>query len=106
MAQYLIPLTPKSQRFNIILANISYNMVLTWRNTPVAIQPPGWFLDIYDISNNPLITGVPLVTGANLLEQDAYLQLGFQLYVQSEEDPFTPPTYTSLGVSCQLYAVY
>lgn len=106
MATYLIPLKSKSQKFNIILAGAAYNMVLTWRNTPVAIQPPGWFLDIYDVDSNPKILGVPLVTGANLLEQDVYLQLGFQLYVQSDGEPDTNPTYDSLGVSCQLYAVY
>lgn len=33
----------------------------------------GWFMDIADDNENPILMGIPLVTGSNLLEQFAYL---------------------------------
>lgn len=105
MAQtYEIPLTPQAQTFSVTLAGAAYEMTLTWRDAPAL--GGGWFLDIADQSGNALIQGVPLVTGADLLAQYDYLGLGFQLYVQSDGDPTAVPTYTSLGVTSHLYAVF
>jgi hypothetical protein len=106
---YILPVTPSTnQTFNAILGNpgIIYNMALTWRNCPASIANPGWFLDIYDAYGNALVIGLGLVTGAQLLEQYAYLNLGFLLYVQSEGDTFALPTFPSLGSTCQIYVVY
>lgn len=105
MAQtYEIPLTPQAQTFSATLAGVTYEMTLTWRDAPAL--GGGWMLDIADQGGNALVQGVPLVTGADLLAQYAYLDLDFQLFVQSDGDPTAVPTYTSLGVTSRLYAVF
>jgi hypothetical protein len=101
---YEIPLTPQAQTFSVTLAGATYDMTLTWRDAPAL--GGGWMLDLADASGNPLIQGIPLVTGADLLAQHAHLGLGFQLYIQSDGDPAAAPTYTSLGVTSHLYAVF
>jgi hypothetical protein len=99
---YEIPLAAQSTTMTITLAGVTYNLAITWRDAPAN----GWFLDIYDAQSNPILTGLALVTGANLLEQFDYLNFGFALYVQSDGDPDLNPTYQTLGITSHLYAVY
>lgn len=99
---YEIPLTPQSQQLSTTLAGTTYNLAVLWRDGEFG----GWFLDINDQNNNPIINGIPLVTGVDLLAQYEYLGLGFQLWVQTDNDPAAVPTYTNLGVTSHLYAVY
>ena len=63
-----IPLSPDNQLFRIQLAETTYTLRVIWRDSA------GWILDVQDSSGEPLLSGVPLVTGVNLLEQ--YPQLG------------------------------
>ncbi|WP_186027143.1 phage baseplate plug family protein [Burkholderia gladioli] len=95
-----IPLSSDGQTFTITLGGIDYTMTVQWRNA-IAM----WLLDIADASGNPLVSGLPLVTGANLLEQFGYL--GFQggLWVQGADDPDDLPTYSDLGAGSALYWV-
>lgn len=62
-----------------------------------------WIVSLYDDNGNAIIEGMAMVTGANLLEQFAYLGLGFQLVVQSDNDPDEVPSYTTLGTTGHLY---
>lgn len=95
---YEIPLSSTPQTFRIPLAGVTYQMTVRWNwiNT-------SWVLDIADSSGNPIVSGIPLVTGADLLEQFGYLGLGGSLYVQTDNDPNAVPTYQNLGTTGHVY---
>ena len=95
-----IPLTAESQTFGIPLAGTTYRLTVMWRD-----PAPGWVLDIADASGVPMVQGIPLVTGANLLGQHAHLGFGGALYVQTDNDPDAIPTLDNLGGSSHLYFV-
>lgn len=102
MQTYEIPLTPEAQQFLVTLAGVQYRFTLQWRGAPVG---GGWFLDIADSQNNRILSGIPLVTGCNLLEQYAYVGIGGELWVQSDLDAGAVPTYANLGTTSHLYFV-
>lgn len=91
------------QTFSIQLGSITYQMTLLYRNDTSGLG--GWVLDIADSSGNPVVQGIPLVTGADLLAQ--YRHLGFtgSLAIQTTSDPDAVPTFTNLGGDAQLYWV-
>lgn len=91
-----IPLAKGAQSFLVTLAGASYRMRLRWSG----VATPSWLLDISTEAGAPLVSGLPLVTGSDLLAQHAHLNIGSGLYVFSDVDP---PTYASLGVSTKLY---
>lgn len=99
MANFEIPLTPTPQRFSITLSGVQYRLSVVWRNADMG----GWVLDIADANNNPIIHGIPLVTGTNLLEQYGYLGLGGVLWCQTTDSPDAVPTFDNLGVDSHLY---
>lgn len=99
MPNFEIPLTPGPQTFTVSLSGIDYRMRVHWRDTEQA----GWVLDIADASNSPVIQGIPLVTGIDLLEQYAYLKLGGVLWCQTTADPDAAPTFDNLGAGAHLY---
>lgn len=96
---YEIPLSPTAAQFDISLANVDYNMRITWN--PVANC---WILDISDTDNVPLVQGIPLITGADLLAQYTYLGIAGGLVVTTDTG-IGVPTYEGLGVSGHLYFV-
>jgi len=95
---YLIPLQPEPQAFYISLAGVTYYLKLKW-NAPNA----AWILDLMDSQQNPILTGVPLITGADLLEQYDYLGIGGSLVVQSSMDPNLVPDFETLGNTGNLF---
>lgn len=97
MALSEIPLSPNSQSFNITLAGVDYQMRVVWRGVC-------WFLDLMDIAGNLIIGGIPLITGADLLAQYTYLNLGFSLYVACDDPASENPTQFDLGIKSHLYA--
>lgn len=99
MAIFEIPLTPDPQVFDIVLGGKTYRIVLSYKN----VAEGGWILDISDTSGNPIITGIPLVTGADLLAQYSYLGFGGKLMVQTSVDPDVVPTFENLGIGSHLY---
>jgi hypothetical protein len=93
----LIPATPQS--IVITLAGTTYTLVVKW-NTVLNY----WVLDIYDQTGTiPILTGTPLVTGADLLEQYGYLNFGGQLECQTDFDLTAPPTWGNLGDTGHLF---
>jgi hypothetical protein len=101
MAVFEIPLSPKPQTFGITLAQVSYRMTVRWREAAEG----GWFLDIADETGAPILLGLPLVTGADLLAQHRHLGFGGGLYVQTDRDLDAVPTCTNLGDAGRLYFV-
>jgi hypothetical protein len=99
---YLVgQLQPNPQSFTISLNGVSYNITLNYRNTTNG----GWVMDIADSQGNPILQGIPLITGAGLLDQYAYLSLGGNFYVQTTSDPDEVPTFDNLGSDGNLYWV-
>ena len=103
MQSNIVPLLGANETFQITLAGVSYGMQVVWRNDPGG--EGGWFLDIADDEANPLLQGVPFVTGTDLLAQYGYMGFGGSLYVQTVQEPDATPTFTNLGTDCQLYWV-
>lgn len=101
----LIPLQPQSQQLQITIGSVPYNLIVQW-NAPNA----SWMMDILDQDNNQILSGVPLITGADLLEQFEYLMIGGaidagEMQVQTTSDTFAVPTYANLGTDGNLYWV-
>lgn len=101
MATYEVPLTAASQTFRISLAGVTYQLTVIWRDAANA----GWVLDIADDNGAAIVQGIPLVTGADLLEQYAYLNFGGQLQVQTDHDVDAVPLFDNLGSSSHLYFI-
>lgn len=93
-----IPLSAANQQFTITLAGNSLRMSVTWRAL-------FWALDIMDAGGSPLVMGIPLITGADLLAQYRHLGLGFSLYVGCDDPTTENPTESDLGTNSHLYAV-
>lgn len=97
---YLIPLQPQNQLLAITLAGVQYRLKVKWN------QPnQSWVLDIMDSSGNPLVTGIAVVPGTDLLAQYGYMNFGGQLIAQTTNDPDAVPTYEDLGTTGCLYFV-
>lgn len=96
--RYEVPLQAFAQRLSVRFPNTSYVIVVKW-NTPAEC----WIADFYDLVNNPVLRGVALVTGADLLEQFAYLDFGGALIASSDFDPSAVPTYADLGTTGHLF---
>jgi len=98
MATYIIPLTPEPQAFGITLAGRELRLVVRWFEA----SEGGWALDILEPGNSaPIVCGIPLVAGVDLLEPYAYLDLGGELRLSGD----TPPTRDSLGTEVRLLFV-
>ena len=97
---YEIPLQASAQTFVISLAGVTYGMTLRW-----CASNASWILDIADANGVALVQGIPLVTGADLLAQYAYLGIGGSLYAQTDHDVYQVPNYAGLGSSGHLYFV-
>lgn len=95
---YEIPLRPMNQTCSVALAGRVYSLRLMWCAASLA-----WIMDILSQEGEPLVMGVPLVTGADLLEQYKYLSFGGKLFVTTDGDNRAPPTYENLGVNSHLY---
>lgn len=108
---YEIPLSGAPQRFNITLpnqtgGNVAYSLAFQYRDADISIAGGcGWTIDIVDQLGNQLVCGIPLVTGADLLGQYAYLALGGHLGVSSDGDPDAVPTFDNLGTGSHVYWV-
>ena len=119
---YEIPLIASPQSFSISLAGTIYTMQLMFHeaNAGVVGAPTGadssnvsivtdtnvldgWALDISDQNNNPIVCGIPLVPGIDLLYQYAYLGFGGSLVVSVDGDPNGVPDFAGLGTTGHLY---
>ncbi len=95
-----IPTQPTPQRFTITLAGVDYRITQRWNTFSSC-----WVIDIADAGDTPIVSGIPLVTGADLLESFAYLDIGGQLIVQTDHDTDAVPTFDNLGSTGHLYFV-
>lgn len=98
MSVFEIPMNGKAQEFSITLAGVQYNLTLVWNSVSSA-----WIMDIADSNDDPLLSGVPIVTGADILAQFEYIGISGELYVQTDSDPNVMPTYENFGTDSHLY---
>lgn len=104
-----IPTIPSPQSFSISLKNVVYNMTLIYRgviNDDTGEQIGGWVLDLADTNSVPLVAGIPLVTGADLLAQYEYLAVGGSLIVLSDTGMWDVPTFDGMGSAGHLYFAF
>ncbi len=99
MAIYEMPMTAKPQRFSIALSGVTYQLTVKWN---VAAQC--WILDIADEFGVPIVSGIPVVTGADLLGQYEYLNFGGKLFVRTDGNDL-PPGFKNLGITSKVYWV-
>jgi hypothetical protein len=98
---FLIPLQPANQVFTLTLAGVQYQFTVKWNDANQA-----WTLDIADATGaNPIISGIPIVTGADLLAPYGYLNFGGQLIAQTTNDTNAVPTLANLGSAGNVYFV-
>lgn len=86
------------QDLTTTLGGTVYRIRLRW-NVPMNV----WVADVADALGNPIVNGVPLVTGADLLEQYAYLGFAGALIVTKDDGDPTPPDWFNLGTIGHLY---
>jgi len=96
---YEIPLRPQPQLASVLFPNGSiYQLRLLYQ-----FNDDNWIMDILDVLDEPIICGIPLVTGADLLAQYEYLGLGCALYCTTDGDQFAPPLWWNLGSTAHLW---
>ena len=101
MAQsiFQIPLVNVPQTFNIDLAGVTYTLTCKWNPSPDA----GWILDIADSAQIPIVAGLPLITGCNVLAGLEYLGINGEMWVYTDGDSMAVPTLDNLGIDSNLY---
>lgn len=92
-----IPLSADNQQFAIAITGTTYRMRLVWLDA-------FWCLDLLNSDRSAIAQSLPLLAGTDLLEQYAYLGLGFSLYVGTDIAG-GEPTKTDLGLYSHLYIV-
>lgn len=97
---YEIPFSGDPETFNIALAGTTYGFLVEWNWVNAS-----WIIGISDASGNPIVSGIPMVTGCDLLEQFGHLGFGFQLVAQTDNSPDTVPAFDNLGTTAHLYAI-
>lgn len=103
MLSYVIPITPGApQSFGISLNGVNYQMTIRWNATPNG--QGGWYFDLSDIDKGiPVLGGIPIITGADLLGQYGHLGIGGGLVCIS--DSGEPPEFNEIGAGSVLYFV-
>jgi hypothetical protein len=102
MQTFLLPLNNEPQVFQISLAGKEYLLTSKWNDSPDA----GWVLDFADaITNESIVSNIPLITGVNVLAGLDYLGFNGSLIVFTDGDDFAVPTLTNLGQESNVYFV-
>ena len=101
MTPFEVPLQPATpQAFTIGLSGKTYRFTVTW------CQPAAcWLLAIDEVNGVRQLSGIPIVTGADLLAQYGYLNIGGALIAQTVNDPAAVPTFADLGATGKLFYV-
>ncbi|WP_416778201.1 phage baseplate plug family protein [Xenorhabdus budapestensis] len=93
-----IPLRAENQQFDIQLGGINYRMRLQWRDCA------GWVLDVMHPNSEPIVSGIPLVFGVDILEQHRYLGFNGKLVFYCS-DPESETNREELGKNNRLYFI-
>jgi hypothetical protein len=97
---YEVPLIPAPQAFQIALSAIGYQFEVYW-----CWPAQCWMANLYDAHSQPLILGLPLTTGVDILGQFVYVGVPGRMVVQTDHNALVPPTFANLGIQSHLYYV-
>jgi hypothetical protein len=96
---YEVPFTNRPQVLSTRLAGNRYSMKLIWN-----VYTDCWIVDIYTEEGIALLCGMAIVTGADLLAQFRYLEIGGQLFATTDHTRGNmPPTFTDLGITGHVF---
>ncbi len=84
----------------ITLSNVTYKLGVKW-NAFAAY----WVLDFADQNDAPILRGIPLVTGIDLLGQHKHIIPAGMLVAQTDGDAFAVPTADNLGTKGHIFYV-
>lgn len=99
MTYFEIPLIAAPQDLTVRLLGREYRMRIRYRAAPDG----SWTLDLATLDGVRLANGIPLVTGANLLDQYDELGVGGGLWVGSPFPGEAAPSFNELGKTSRLY---
>lgn len=100
MTTFLLPLVNVPQTFDIALAGVNYTMTCKWNDS----QDAGWVFDLVNADTSaPVVSNVPLITGADCLSGLEYLGINGEMIVLTDGDAFAVPTLDNLGIESNLY---
>lgn len=97
---YEVPLTAEPQRLTVTLSGTPWFLTLSW-NIPMGV----WLLDFANANQEPVLSGVPLVAGCDILGQYQYLGFNGSLVAQSDASEFLPPDFNNLGTTARVLFV-
>lgn len=100
MSAFPLPVSSSAQSFFVQLVNISYKITLRWNAVAIA-----WVMDIASQDEVPLVQGIPIVTGVDLLAPYAYLGIGGGIIAITEGDQDKVPTFDNLGKGGDVFFV-
>lgn len=102
---YEIPLAAENQKFHITLSGIDYTFSLRWN-----FRASQWILNIGDTAELPIINGIPLVAGVNLLSGYKAHEIGgvgsnlfIRSFLKQAHLGQEQPLYNDLGSNTRLY---
>lgn len=102
---YEIPLEPESQIIKVTLDGNEYMLRIVWRGT-------NYVIDIAQLDGTPVVNGLAVVIGADLLAQLQHLGLTGEgvlpdkaLVVLTDVFPALVPQYDTLGITSHLCVV-
>jgi hypothetical protein len=98
-----IPLSPRPQIFQLTLRGVTYTWQLYW-----LVPTRTWVVNINDAAGTPIINGLPLLPGSNLLGQFGYVGIGGVLFAYTDHTGIIKNDqldYAHLGITGHLYWV-
>lgn len=101
MSTFEFPLSPNAQQMTVPIGEKEFTFRFAWSDSPAG----GWFIDISSLDGTPLVRGLPLTAGENVLQQFDHLGIGGEIHVQTDADPLAEPTYENLGLNGRVFLV-
>ena len=98
MATVEITLIQQPEIFKISLDGVRYNVKKYWND-----YAQYWVMDFSDVNNNKLLSGVPLVSGVDILGQFKHLGLTGDLRIISDDGLSVEADYDTIGIKSHLY---
>lgn len=102
---FLIQLSGIAETFTIDLAGTTYTLTIYWNDMMAESDDgdTGWTMDIGDATGVSLACGLPMITGADLLDGLEYLGINGSLIMYTNGMTYVVPTFDNLGTDCNLY---
>lgn len=101
MAILEFPLGPVAQQMRITLGDVEYTVRFFWCDSTEG----GWTVDITSVEGVPLVQGLPLTAGEDVLQQLSYLGITGEIRVATDDDDTVEPTFSNLGSNGRVYFV-